>query len=168
MPILQSQLTYDRVLIVRSVLEFIRAEVRRVGKVETGGALVGYQDGPKSLVVTNASGPGPRSELSPSHVLIDGQYADAFCTRIFENSRGRLDYVGDWHRHVGWSLAASSRDLQAMLAIKESGCCSVDYPVSAIYRLRPEHMVLYVLQGRSLKRVRTRWLDTVPHGQSGP
>ena len=168
MPILQSQLMYDQIFIVRSVLEVIRAEVRRAGRVETGGAMVGYEAHSNSLVVTHASGPGPKSELNPTNVLIDGQYAHSFCTRIFHDSGGRLDYVGDWHRHLGWSLRASGRDLQAMLTIAESQCCSVKYPVSAIYRLRPEHMVAYVLQNHRLKRVPLKWLDAAPHGQSVP
>jgi len=159
---------YDQIFIVRSVLEVIRAEVRRAGRVETGGAMVGYQSPPNSLVITHASGPGPRSELNTTNVLIDGQYAHAFCTRLFDDSDGRLDYVGDWHRHLGWSLAASRRDLEAMLTIARSQCCSVKYPVSTIYRLRPEHMVAYALENHRLKRVRIKWLNTVAHGQSVP
>jgi len=159
---------YDRIYIVRSVLEVIRAEVRRAGRVETGGAMVGYQSSLNSLVITHASGPGSRSELNPTNVLIDGQCAQAFCTRMFDSSGGQLDYVGDWHRHLGWSLAASDRDLEAMLTIGQSKCCSVKYPVSAIYRLRPEHMVAYALHDRRLKRVRIKWLDTAPHGQLVP
>jgi len=130
--------------------------------------MVGYQSPSNSLVITHASGPGPRGELNPTNVLIDGQYAHAFCTRIFDDSGGQLDYVGDWHRHLGWSLAASDRDLEAMLTIAQSKCCSGKYPVSAIYRARPEHMVAYALQNRQLKRIRIKWLDTSPHGQSVP
>jgi integrative and conjugative element protein (TIGR02256 family) len=159
---------YDQVLITRNVLEVIRAEVRGVGKVETGGAMVGYLEFPNSLVVTHASGPGPRAELNSTSVLIDGRYAHAFCTRLFEESGGRLDYVGDWHRHLGWSLESSDRDLEAMLTIARAKCCSVRYPVSAIYRLRPEHMIVYVLRARRLKRAPIRWLDAAPHGQLVP
>lgn len=160
---------YDRIFIIRNVLDVIRAEVKRAGKVETGGAMVGYhQSLSNSLVITHASGPGPKAELNPTNVLIDGQYAHDFCTRMFDDSGGQLDYVGDWHRHPGWSLAASDRDLQAMLTIEQSKCCSVQFPVSAIYRSRPEHMVTYALENRRLKRVRIKWLDTYPYGQSVP
>jgi integrative and conjugative element protein (TIGR02256 family) len=156
---------YDHVCIVRTVLESIRAEVRRVGRVETGGALVGYESHTNALILTHASGPGPKSELSRTNVLIDGQYAQAFCTQLFDGSGGRLDYVGDWHRHVGWSLEASEQDLEAMLIIAQSQCCSSRYPVSTIYRLRPERLVAYVLKDKQLQRARVKWLDIDPHGQ---
>jgi integrative and conjugative element protein (TIGR02256 family) len=159
---------YDHVFILRSVLETIRAEVRRVGRVETGGVVVGYESHANTLVLTHASGPGPRSELSRTDVLIDGKYAQAFCNRHFDGSGGRLDYVGDWHRHVGWSLEASEQDLEAMLVIAQSKCCSSNYPLSAIYRSRPERLVAYVLKDKRLQRVRVKWLDIDPHGQLVP
>jgi integrative and conjugative element protein (TIGR02256 family) len=155
---------YDQIFILRSVLEVVRAEVRLAGRVETGGAMVGFLSLPNSLVITHVSGPGPRGELNPTNVLIDGQYAYAFCTQMFDDSGGQLDYVGEWHRHPGWSLAASGQDLEAMLTISRSKCCSVKYPVSAIYRLQPERMVAYALENRRLKRVRIKWVDTAPRG----
>jgi integrative and conjugative element protein (TIGR02256 family) len=156
---------YDRILILRSVLDSIRAEVKSAGKVETGGAMVGYEGHDNSLVVTHASGPGPRAKLSRMSVLIDGNHAHAFCSRIFRESNGRLDYVGDWHRHVGWSLASSEQDLEAMLTIAEAKCCSAKYPVSLIYRLRPQGVKAYALHDLKLVPVRVKWVERTPHGQ---
>jgi integrative and conjugative element protein (TIGR02256 family) len=153
---------YKHVFIVRSILDVIRAEVRRAGRRETGGALVGYLSPESTLFVTHASGPGPRAQLQLTSVLIDGQYAHEFCTRIFTSSGGRLDYVGDWHRHLGWSLAASDQDLEAMLTISDSNCCSLPYPLTAIYRSFPERMVTHALNNRRLRPVAMNWLDKIP------
>ena len=156
---------YDCILMVRSVLDSIRAEVKSAGRVETGGPMVGYESEENRLVVTHVCGPGPRAVLNRTSVVIDGQHAHAFCSQLFRESNGRLDYVGDWHRHPGWSLAASEQDLEAMLTIAHAKCCSTKYPASAIYRLRPEGIATYVLYDRRLKPVRLKWLDRIPHGQ---
>jgi integrative and conjugative element protein (TIGR02256 family) len=144
---------------LRSTLDVIREEVRRTPKTETGGALVGYLSTEGALVVTHASGPGPRAKLKARSVLIDGKHAQDFCTRLFAESEGQLDYVGDWHRHPGWSLAASEHDLQAMLTIAESGCCTNANPLSAIYRSWPEHLVTYALVRGRLRSVPMEWVE---------
>ena len=82
---------YESVLILRSVLDVIRTEVKKAPRTETGGALAGYLH-ENHVVVTHACGPGPRAELKRTSVLIDGQYADAFCTRLFKQSHGRIDH----------------------------------------------------------------------------
>ena len=134
---------YRAISVFRSVLGVIRKEVRAARRFETGGALVGYVQENNIVVITNASGPGPNSELTRDSVLIDGSYTTDFCNVLFERSRGKLDYVGDWHRHTGWSLKSSGRDEEAMRTIQESGCCSITYPLSLIFRLWPEKMVGY-------------------------
>lgn len=152
---------YERVLILQSVLDFIRAEVRKAPRVETGGALAGYLSRENRVTITHACGPGPRAELKRTSVLIDGQHAHAFCTQLFKQSGGRLDYVGDWHRHPGWSLKTSDQDLDAMLTIKESNCCSLPYPITAIYRSTPEKLLTYALIGEKLKRVPSKWVCAI-------
>lgn len=155
---MRSKVIYDRVLIQESVLAFIRSEVKKSPRTETGGALVGFLSEDNCVTVVGACGPGPRAELKRFSVLIDGQYAHAFCTRAFEKSGGKLDYVGDWHRHPGWSLRTSNQDLDAMRIIRDSGCCSVPHPITAIYRTTPEKMITYALSNDKLKRVKMKWI----------
>ena len=156
---------YDRVLLFRSVLDTIRAEVRSAGKIETGGAMVGYESQGNTLTITDVSGPGPRAQLARKSVLIDGQYAARFCFRIHSESGGQIDYVGDWHRHLGWSLKSSDLDVKAMQTIQDAKCCSVRYPVSVIYRSRPEGIAAYLLERGELHPVRVKWLERSPYGQ---
>jgi integrative and conjugative element protein (TIGR02256 family) len=147
-------MSYCHVILFESVLRVIRSEVSQSPKVETGGALVGYLTPENLLIITHACGPGPRAELRPASVLIDGRHAGRFCTDLYKRSNGRLDYVGDWHKHPAWSpLRASDQDLSAMMTIKDSNCCSVPFPVSLIYRPFPERLVIFALSGESLHPV---------------
>jgi integrative and conjugative element protein (TIGR02256 family) len=156
---MRNAVSYRQILFQKNVLDLIRREVKKSPNTETGGALIGYLAQDNCVIVTDACGPGPRAELKRYSVLIDGKYTSAFCDRIFEQSRGKLDYIGDWHRHPGWSLRSSSQDLTAMHTIRDSGCCSIPYPITAIYRRRPEKIIAYVFSADRLKRVKMTWID---------
>lgn len=155
---------YRHVFIVRSVIDTIRKEVRQTpyGK-ETGGPLVGYISTDSALVVTHAAGPGPKAKLDYASVTIDGQHAQDYCSRINRESKGLFDYVGDWHRHPGWSLRASDDDARAMRTIAAWEYCPVKYPISLVYRSFREKYVVYVLNARGqLQYVPTTEIDKVP------
>jgi integrative and conjugative element protein (TIGR02256 family) len=155
---------YERVLMVRDILDVIHAEVKHSPRTETGGALTGYHSPENTLIITNACGPGPRAELKHASVLVDGKHAQTFCSRVFKESGGRFDYVGDWHRHPGWAaLKASKQDLAAMLIIDRAHCCSVPFPVTAIYRKAPEKMVIYALYEQRLVKLPLIWIDKIPN-----
>ncbi len=136
---------YRHVFVVGAVIDTIRREVRRAGRKETGGPLVGYisQDG--ALVATHASGPGKNGRLRRTSVFIDGAYAQAFCDVIARESGGSLDYVGDWHRHPALSLQTSALDVTAMQTVAASTSCPIRNPISLIYRSNLEAFTVYVL-----------------------
>lgn len=136
---------YRHVFTVGTVLQAIRREVQRAWFVETGGPLVGYVSVDDALVVTHAGGPGPRAVRQRHSVLIDGRHAQVFCDTSRRESAGRLDYVGDWHRHPGWSLAPSRYDVEAMQTVARFEHCPIRNPVSLIYRRWPEKYTVFVL-----------------------
>ena len=107
-------------------------EMRKTCMTETGGALVGHLDG-HHLVVTNASGPGPRAELRLRSVEIDGEHAERFCATARSKTNGLDDYVGDWHCHVGYSLRPSRLDYEAMKIMAEFAFSPTSHPVSLIW-----------------------------------
>lgn len=141
---------YRQVFITRACLRIIRAEVSKAKRTETGGALIGYTTIDKALVVTGASGPGPRAKLHRTSVLIDGKFADEFCKLAFKQTQGRCDYVGDWHRHTGWSLEASADDVAAMQTMAEWISTPVAQPISVIYRAWPPKIQTYLFNNRKL------------------
>lgn len=160
---------YRHIFIVQSVLTMIRKEVRRARFTETGGPLAGYVSEDRDIVVTHAAGPGPRAKLSPFSVMIDGKHAQQFCDKVNRRTEGRIDYVGDWHRHLGWSLKASTDDLLAMREMAAFEYCPIVNPISLIYRKRPEEYVVYILNEENLlEAYPSTLLKAVPQIQDGP
>jgi hypothetical protein len=74
----------------------INDEIRRSTWFETGGAPPGYASADNALVITHASGPGPRAIKRPWSITVDGAYTTQFRNHIYKESAARLDYVGDW------------------------------------------------------------------------
>jgi integrative and conjugative element protein (TIGR02256 family) len=156
---------YRHVFIVRSALATIRKEVRRARFTETGGPLTGYISEDHALVVTHAAGPGPRATLRPFSVVIDGTHAQQFCDKVRRRTGGRLDYVGDWHRHLGWSLKASPDDRDAMRTMAAFDYCPVRNPASLIYRSLPEDYVVYILNDKKMLEANpVSVLKAIPRG----
>lgn len=154
---------YRHIFIVQSVVATIRREVRRARFTETGGPLLGYISEDDALVVTNAAGPGPRAKLSPVSVVIDGRHAQRFCDRMRRRTDGRIDYIGDWHSHLGWSLKPSKDDLEAMRTMAAFEHCPITNPASLIYRSRPEAYVMHILnEAELLEAYPFSLLSTIP------
>ena len=147
---------YRHVFVLDTCLDVIIAESKKVRFKETGGPLVGYISNDHALVITGATGPGPKAELSRYSVVIDGEFAQKFCDEMYSASSGKLDYVGDWHRHTGWSLEPSKEDVHAMRTMADFEYCPVKHPVSLIYRKRPAAFKTYVLNAE-------RELDLLSH-----
>jgi len=122
----------ELIVIENSVVSIAKREMRRAKFTETGGALVGHLEG-HHLVITSASGPGPRAELRMRSVLIDGEHATRFCARVRSQTDGADDYVGDWHCHLGYSLEPSELDYDAMKTMATFESATNVNPVSVIW-----------------------------------
>jgi integrative and conjugative element protein (TIGR02256 family) len=138
---------FNRVILLSKCLSVIRTESRKSWCVETGGPLVGRITEDKALVVVDAAGPGPKAMLEPFSVTIDGAYAQKFCDKINRNSHGKIDYVGDWHKHPGISLIPSGPDIAAMKAMANFEFSPTKHPISMIYRRWPMAWQVYVWDG---------------------
>lgn len=118
--------------ITPSALCKIRAFVKSARSCETGGPMVGFVAGNRSLMITDVEGPGPKGKCSPFSVTIDGEHSQQFCDRIHQETNGTWDYVGDWHCHPGFSLRPSDDDSRAMHLLANTPGL-VENPVSLIY-----------------------------------
>ena len=79
------------------------------GKCEAGGTLMGYRSG-RHLHVLHATVPMPldkRSRISFDR-LDPGHQREV--TRAWEESQGRVDYLGDWHTHPQLNPSPSITD----------------------------------------------------------
>jgi integrative and conjugative element protein (TIGR02256 family) len=141
------EMRFHRVILLPQCLSVIRAESHKARGVETGGPLVGYVGNDGALVVADATGPGPRARLEHYSVTIDGKYAQEFCDRVNRESNGHIDYVGDWHKHPGFSLRPSEHDVDAMKTMAQFPFSPTRHPISLIYRMWPRSLRVYVWDG---------------------
>ncbi len=144
-----------RVIVKQEAVKQMRDEMKRASCTETGGVLVGYSEG-DSLVVTAASGPGPRAKLRLFSVTIDGKHAQQFCDRVSQESDGKIDYLGDWHCHFAFSITPSTDDHRAMEIMAEFEDSPTKTPISLIWAKYCGKFVTYVYtEERLLKKVRS-------------
>lgn len=138
---------FDRVIILKKCLDIIKTEARKVWRTETGGPLAGYVTENRVLIVVDAIGPGPKSVLERFSVTIDGEHAQRFCDNVSRESNGKIDYVGDWHKHPGVSLNPSIHDTSAMKTMANFKFSPTKHPISLIYRSWPRAFRVYVWDG---------------------
>lgn len=109
--------------LLSSAGDFMVHESRARAPRETGGILIGTlaSDG---LMITRAVGPGPNARHESSGFKRDGQYSQNELDRIFAESEGREDYVGEWHSHPA-RCEASAIDARSMGWVSGNGryCC---------------------------------------------
>lgn len=79
-----------------SAFQSICAECQCSSMKETGGILIGYETS-NAVVITNATGPGPKVIASRYHVELDLSYIRSVARAA--NDRG-LQYQGSWHKHL--------------------------------------------------------------------
>jgi integrative and conjugative element protein (TIGR02256 family) len=116
-----------KLLIHPAALEFIEAEAAKATRTETGGVLVGR--GGLSLGgahITDASGPGPKARRSMYSFSRDTAYCQRFLDRLAVESRGEVDYLGEWHKHHETEPRPSSRDITTSRHIAASPDYHVD------------------------------------------
>ncbi|HEY5052927.1 MAG TPA: Mov34/MPN/PAD-1 family protein [Solirubrobacterales bacterium] len=98
------------------ISERVMDEVRNMARdsedgSETGGILLGFEEIDGSFWVTEAGGPGPLAERSPTYFCRDLDHAEVIAERAF--SIDGSQWVGDWHTHPGGPNALSHVDLRS-------------------------------------------------------
>ena len=105
---------------------------------ETGGVLVGHRTS-DGFFITGATGPGPKAVLTRSRFRRDGTYTQEEVDRLFVESAGREDYLGEWHSHPA-PMGPSPKDHASMEWISKNR----DYA-------RPEPLLVIVQRALSLE-----------------
>lgn len=73
-------------------------EASRMSPLETGGVLLGWQNG-DNYVVNVVCGPGPKAMHKRYRFRPDGEFRKSEVIRHFYESDGENIYLGDWHTH---------------------------------------------------------------------
>lgn len=113
-----------KLLIHPAVLTFIEAEATRS---ETGGVLAGCGGLLLGTAhITDASGPGPKARRTMYSFSRDTAYCQRFLDRLAVDSKGGIDYLGEWHKHHEKEPRPSSRDITTSRDIAASPDYHVD------------------------------------------
>ena len=111
----------------QQVLELIIHESKAKYPKETGGILAGYME--KGLFrIEHATGPGPKAVHTRASFLRDGEYCQAELDKIFAQTNGKIDYLGEWHSHP-LAIGPSKRDKDSMRDIAEDTRYAIPNPV---------------------------------------
>ncbi len=118
--------------LTRTAEQAIRAEAARHLDKETGGLLLGYCSPDGSLVVADATGPGPRARRTrdsfhPDVVWQRSEVADRYA------ASGRINtYLGDWHTHPRGVLLLSPTDRRTLRRIAQTTTARAPHALMAV------------------------------------
>lgn len=148
-----------KILLTDEIADRLVNALRRVGRYETGGILMGERlsddlFGIKDITIQHQQGNTTVFTRMVRDFL--GPLRRFFLTtgRNFE----RYNYLGEWHSHPSFSLEPSSHDHEAMCAIVDDPCVGANFAVLVIVRLRKstraclEHSATVYLPGRRMYR----------------
>ncbi|WP_354298060.1 Mov34/MPN/PAD-1 family protein [Phenylobacterium koreense] len=95
------------------IADHVRAKIVEEGRalfpLETGGVLLGWRDGADSIVA-DLIGAGPKALHGRHLFLPDHAWQLHELRAAFADSRGDLDYLGDWHTHPAGIAEMSKQD----------------------------------------------------------
>lgn len=120
------------VALPKSLFASIKGEADRVFPLETGGILIGCWTSEHSASIEQHIGPGPRAIHKRSSFAPDYDYHEAEVARLYEQSLGRLTYLGDWHTHPRGGSYLSPRDRATLRRIAKSREARTPTPLMAI------------------------------------
>lgn len=146
-----SKLTVIHYQLLQEPLEFIIRESNHSYPLETGGMLIGRFDGNCALI-SQATGPGPKADKTPSEFKRDGEYSQWVLDKTVARSDGTQDYIGEWHSHP-MNSGPSGKDFASLRWIAQNPSYAVAQPVLAICRRQREDgwiMSFYVLDGLNI------------------
>jgi integrative and conjugative element protein (TIGR02256 family) len=112
-------------------LTIIKSESERLTPKETGGILLGYW-GLEDVVVTTATGPGPKSKHKSSSYIPDIQFDRDQIAKIYHESGGVITYLGDWHSHPKGGSELSRDDIITLFNIATFELARLATPVMLI------------------------------------
>jgi integrative and conjugative element protein (TIGR02256 family) len=101
--------------------------------IETGGVLAGYIDDEGSVVITDASGPGPKAICLSTKFEKDVEYCQNFIDSLVIKSNYKLVYVGEWHSHPNERNEPSGTDIKSLTEIAFQENYLTDMPTMIIF-----------------------------------
>lgn len=101
--------------------------------IETGGVLAGQIDDSGNLLITNVSGPGPKSIKTETKFEKDVEFCQKFLDELYMESNQKISYVGEWHSHPSSNNNPSGRDIASLSEIAIQNNYLTERPVMIIF-----------------------------------
>jgi integrative and conjugative element protein (TIGR02256 family) len=125
-------------------LDLMLEQGRRHYPAESGGVLLGHQDGP-AIHVTHLIGPGPHGQHHRAWFHPDTAWQQARIEDLYAAGCSH-DYLGDWHLHPTTSPVPSRLDLSTLNTIATTPAARCPAPVMAILGRHRGHRQLRAYQ----------------------
>lgn len=104
----------------KELLAFFEGQVKKFGRVETGGILLGWIDENSNIIVSKATDAGSNAIHDDVYFKADADYIDMIIDIEYANSGGKVVYLGEWHTHPQVHPEPSLVDLNSLREIVES------------------------------------------------
>jgi integrative and conjugative element protein (TIGR02256 family) len=104
--------------------------------VETGGVLIGYEEG-GVVHVMEVTDAGPQAEETPTRFRYDASYVNGKLRDAADRLGTRGLYLGEWHTHLEAQPTPSPRDIESLSEIAAAPNFLTDEPVMIISGLDP-------------------------------
>jgi [CysO sulfur-carrier protein]-S-L-cysteine hydrolase len=125
-----------QILLAPPIVKRLRRELRRAGKREIGGLLMGEHLGSELFRVVDIS--MQRSGGTRACFIRDPRshqpYLDKFFART-GNDYSRFNYLGEWHSHPTFEAAPSVTDLETMQSIVSDPAVGVNFLTLLVAKL---------------------------------
>ena len=119
--------TITEVCISAQAAELIQLESMSKWPHETGGIALGSFEGSR-VRIHQATHPGPNAKHGLASFVRDGDFSQQELERVFSETKGSVDYIGEWHSHT-LNVGPSPRDRRSMEFIAKSSQYSATNPV---------------------------------------
>jgi len=139
-----------RLSITKGQINKLIGELRRAGRREIGGVLVGEHRGGDDFALVDLS--VQRRGGGRAHFHRDPVQAALFVDRAIASAGGqaeRVNYVGEWHSHPSFCASPSVTDLEQMQAIVDDPDETATFAVLIVVSGRPAGLAMSATLFRS-------------------
>lgn len=97
---------------------------------ETGGTLVGvYEDGNRIARIERVIAANQSATRQRYKFVRPSDYEDRQLGKIYQQSKGRLLYLGEWHSHPGGPAMPSGTDIATMVSLARDTKVAANTPI---------------------------------------
>lgn len=141
--------TNKKVVITKSVKNFLDSYSTHFLPKETGGILLGFED-ESTIYITHATEAGLNAKHSKCMFTREQTYCKHELDRIFVETNGRCDYIGEWHSHP-FNCSISLLDIISLISLALNPTNNIDNPILLININEGEHWQKEIFQCNGIK-----------------